>query len=212
MDYNEKELEILRKAVDIAEKKQGFKVANSPEVKKIIKIVEKFIKQKELICYGGTAINNILPQEDQFYDKSIEIPDYDFFSTKALDHAKELADIYAANGYSDVEAKAGIHKGTYKVFVNYIPVADITHLDKSIFSAVKKEAIKVGGILYTPPDYLRMSAFLELSRPQGDVSRWEKVLKRLQLLNNNYPVKGLYCNNKLFQRSMEDECLRRRYL
>ena len=207
MDYNEKELEILRKAVDIAEKKQGFKVANSPEVKKIIKIVEKFIKQKELICYGGTAINNILPQEDQFYDKSIEIPDYDFFSTKALDHAKELADIYAANGYSDVEAKAGIHKGTYKVFVNYIPVADITHLDKSIFSAVKKEAIKVGGILYTPPDYLRMSAFLELSRPQGDVSRWEKVLKRLQLLNNNYPVKGLHCNNKLFQRSMEDECL-----
>ena len=114
MDYNEKELEILRKAVDIAEKKQGFKVANSPEVKKIIKIVEKFIKQKELICYGGTAINNILPQEDQFYDKSIEIPDYDFFSTKALDHAKELADIYVANGYSDVEAKAGIHKGTYR--------------------------------------------------------------------------------------------------
>ena len=35
-----------------------------------------------------------LPLEDQFYDKDIEIPDYDFYSPNALDDAKELADIY----------------------------------------------------------------------------------------------------------------------
>ena len=46
------------------------------------------------MCYGGTAINNILPEEDQFYDKSIEIPDYDFYSPDALGDAKELADLY----------------------------------------------------------------------------------------------------------------------
>ena len=32
-----------------------------------------------------------------------------------------------------------------------------------------------------PPNYLRMAMYLELSRPDGDVSRWEKVLKRLTL-------------------------------
>jgi len=35
--------------------------------------------------------------------------------------------------------------------------------------------------------------YLELSRPDGDVSRWEKVYKRLLLFNKNYPLKGENC-------------------
>lgn len=81
MNLKEKELEILRYAVDRAELKQAKKAVNTPEVKEIISIVEHFLRDKKLVCYGGTAINNILPEEDQFYDKSIEIPDYDFFRT-----------------------------------------------------------------------------------------------------------------------------------
>jgi hypothetical protein len=124
--FQDKELKILRDAVDRVEKQQQKKIVNSPEVKKIITIVERFLQRKKLICYGGTAINNILPVQDQFYDKTVEIPDYDFFSPNALDDAKELADIYAKEGYEDVEAKAGVHHGTFKVFINFIPVADIT--------------------------------------------------------------------------------------
>ena len=77
-------------------------------------------------------------------------------------------------GYTDVEAKSGVHHGTFKVFVNFIPVADITYIPKELFKAIQREAIRVDGILYAPPDYLRMAMFLELSRPKGDVSRWEK--------------------------------------
>ena len=185
VEFQEKELEILRDAVDKVEKQEGRRVINSPEVKQIIDIVEKFIKKKNLVCYGGTAINNILPTGDQFYDKTIELPDYDFFSPNALQHAKELANIYASKGYQEVEAKAGVHKGTFKVYVNFIPVADITALNKEIFMIIKREAIMVKGIRYAPPNYLRMSMYLELSRPIGDVGRWEKVLKRLILLNKN---------------------------
>jgi hypothetical protein len=47
--------------------------------------------------------------------------------------------------------------------------------------------------------------FLELSRPAGDVSRWEKVLKRLTLLNKNYPLRPGYCEKHDFQREMEDK-------
>jgi hypothetical protein len=50
-----------------------------------------------------------------------------------------------------------------------------------------------------------MSMFLELSRPLGDVSRWEKVLKRLILLNNNYPLTGKDCNKMEIQRDMYDK-------
>ena len=205
LTFDDCELTILRMAIDKAEEKMGRRIVNSDDIKKIIKIVEDFIRRKNLVCYGGTAINNILPSEDQFYNKDVEIPDYDFFTTDALKDAKELADIYYKEGFEDVEAKSGQHHGTYKVFVNYIPVADITMLPKGIFNAIKKDSIRVGGILYTPPNYLRMSMYLELSRPAGDISRWEKVLKRLSLLNKNYPITDLNCNQVEFQRSMENK-------
>jgi len=205
LTFSDCELTILRMAVDKAEEKMGKRIVNSEEIKKIIKIVEDFIQRKNLICYGGTAINNILPSDDQFYNKEAEIPDYDFFTSNALEDAKELADIYYKEGFTDVEAKSGQHTGTYKVFVNYIPVADITQLIKPIYNSLKKDAIRVNGILYAPPNFLRMSMFLELSRPAGDISRWEKVLKRLTLLNKNYPLTSINCHDMDFQREMETQ-------
>jgi len=201
MTFQECELAILRHAVDESEKIQGQKIANSDEIKKIIKILENFLIEKKVICYGGTAINNILPKFAQFYNKDIEVPDYDFFSPNALEDAKELADIYYKEGYEEVEAKSGVHFGTYKVYVNFIPIADITYLYPPLFEAIKKEAITVAGIKYAPPNFLRMSMYLELSRPAGDVSRWEKVLKRLTLLNKYHPFSDkLKCNTVEFQR------------
>lgn len=205
MSFEECELAILRSAVDKAEERQGRKEANSPDIKRIISIVENFIRKKKLICYGGTAINNILPKQDQFYNKDIEIPDYDFYSSNALNDAKELTDMYVDEGFVEVEAKSGQHFGTFKVFVNFIPVADITMLPKELFNAIKKETIKISGILYAPPNLLRMGMYLELSRPAGDVSRWEKVMKRLTLLNKNYPLNASQCAHIDFQRKMADE-------
>ena len=196
------ELAILRQAVDIAEEKQGKSIANSPEIKRVITIVENFIRKNQLICYGGTAINNILPKQDQFYNKDVEIPDYDFYSWDALNNAKDLVDIYIKEGFVEVEAKSGQHHGTYKVYVNFIPVADISFIPKELFNAIKKESIRVAGILYAPPNLLRMGMYLELSRPDGDVSRWEKVLKRLTLLNRNYPLSAHNCSEIDFQRKM----------
>lgn len=200
---NEKELVILRNAVDRAEKKKS-KDIRTPLIKNIIHIVEKFIKENRYICYGGTAINNILPQYDKFYDYNLEIPDYDFFAQDAVSAAKNLANIYYKEGFDEVEAKAGMHPGTYKVFVNFIPIADITHLDQNIYKAILKETITIKRINYAPPNYLRMAAYLELSRPDGDVSRWEKVLKRLILLNKHYPIKIKHCRTSDFIRNFEE--------
>ena len=203
MSFDECELTILRLAVDNAQEKMQKRAIQNKDISSIISVVEQFIRNKKLICYGGTAINNILPIEDQFYNKNVEIPDYDFFSPNALQDAKELADIYYSKGYTDVEAKAGQHYGTYKVFVNYIPVADITAISMEIYKPLKVDSISVAGILYASPNFLRMSMYLELSRPAGDTSRWEKVLKRLTLLNKNYPLVS-NCDNVQFQRKMSN--------
>jgi hypothetical protein len=137
LSFTDCELAILRMAVDEAEDKMGRRVVNSDDVQKIINIVEEFIRHKKLVCYGGTAINNILPEEDRFYNKDIEVPDYDFFSENALHDAKELADIYYKKGFMDVEAKSGQHHGTYKVFVNYMAVADIRQSQDNIMEHIK---------------------------------------------------------------------------
>jgi len=201
--FEEKELSILRESVDEANILSGKKLAQSEEVTNIINILEHFIRINKIICYGGTAINNILPEQYKFYNRNIEIPDYDFFSPYAIEYCKKLADIYYKAGYNEVEAKSGIHEGTYKVFVNFMPIADITYMDSKLFNNLIKQSIKVNGIHYCPPNFLRMAMYQELSRPMGDVSRWEKVLKRLILLNKNFPLKGESCSKQDFQRVYE---------
>jgi len=189
----ERSLEILKKSQKEIEASQGEKLMSNPTIQEIISIVEQFLISKKLICYGGISINNVLPEKDQFYDLKREIPDYDFFSPNSLDDAKELADIFYKKGFNDVEAKSGMHTGTYKVFVNFIGVADITFIEPELFKSLMREAIERKGILYAPINFLRMSMYLELSRPDGDVSRWEKVYKRLLLFNKNFPLKGDNC-------------------
>ena len=69
LSFQEKELAILREAVDKNQKIIGRKMIDNPDINRMIHIVEQFLKKTKRICYGGTAINNILPVEDQFYDK-----------------------------------------------------------------------------------------------------------------------------------------------
>ena len=80
----------------------------------------------------------------------------------AMDDAKKLADIYYKAGFDEVQASAGQHYGTYKVYVNFIPIADITQLSGEIFKNIRKEAIRVAGIYYAPPNFLRMAMYLSL--------------------------------------------------
>ena len=68
--FEECEMAVLRSTIDKIDKKKGEELISNPEINKIINIVETFIKKNKLVCYGGTAINNILPDEDKFYNKN----------------------------------------------------------------------------------------------------------------------------------------------
>jgi hypothetical protein len=174
----------IKKAQNIVD----YETAHDPKVRETLRIVKEFIQAKRVLCYGGTAINNLLPKEDRFYDPNYDVPDYDFYSEKPQVHALELADIFYSRGFRNIEVKPGAHLMTFKVFVDYTGVADITYLETPIFKTLWDEELIKGGIHYVSPNFLRMSMYLELSRPRGDVSRWEKVYKRLMLLNKHYPV------------------------
>ena len=176
--------EAAKKAQEIIDKEE----AGDPKLKKALKVVREFIQTHPVICYGGTAINSILPDKDKFYDKEKDIPDYDFFSKTPQIQSAKIADRLVEAGSGDVEVKPGVHLGTYKVFADFIGVADISLMDSFIFDKIWKDSVVKKGIHYAPPNYLRMAVYLELSRPKGFVERWPKVYNRLQRLNKNYPM------------------------
>jgi hypothetical protein len=179
----------------VAEKQSEMLAARDAELPSVTtstKLVEAFLKKARTMCYGGTAINNLLPEKDRFYGPT-ETPDYDFFTETPQEHGVELADQLSKAGIESVELKPGVHLGTYKVFADYHGVADLTFISPKIFDHLWKEKITRNGIHYVHPNFLRMSMYLELSRPEGDVSRWEKVYTRLMLLNKHYPI---LCTNE----------------
>jgi hypothetical protein len=195
LTFEDCQLNILRDAMDDAEKNLSKKVAQSPVVKNIFTIIETFISKHKLMIYGGTAINNILPPKMRFYNTDVDVPDYDVFSPNAIRDVKELCDIFYKAGYKNVQAKTANHIGTYKVYVNYIPVVDVTHMDERLLDSLFKDSIEINGLHYSPINLLRLSMYAELSRPESQPSRWEKVFKRLVILNKAYPFYYNKCKN-----------------
>jgi hypothetical protein len=64
-----------------------------------------------------------------------------------------------------------------------------------IYERVVRDADTIGDIRYASANFLRMNMYLELSRPAGDVSRWEKVYTRLLLLNDAVPLRAGRCTD-----------------
>ena len=167
--------------------------AANPLVHKLSQITESFLRSKRMLGYGGTAINNLLPKSAQFYDPKYDIPDYDFYSETPQLHAAELADKLASiPGVNEVEVRPAAHLGTFKVYADYIQVADISHLESELFKNLWKARVIKDGVSYVPPNFLKMGVYLELSRPFGkdaNAERWPKIYARLLLLNEHYPMK-----------------------
>jgi hypothetical protein len=181
-------MEDLERIVEHLELQNDKAAAGNSNTKKSLEIVLNFLKNHRVMCYGGTAINNLLPPEERFYDPETTVPDYDFYSKNPQEDAMKLSNQLSEAGIVNVEAKPGMHIGTFKVFADFEGVADITHLDEAIFERLWEEGIVHEGVHYVTPNFLRLSMYLELSRPRGDVSRWKKVYERLQLLNKYYPL------------------------
>lgn len=169
---------------------------DSPSLRKALQIVEAFLRKSKRICYGGMAINAHLPKSKKFYDFRKVLPDYDFFTPNPEEDVKDLVKTFQEEGFDEVSARVGMHEGTTKLFVNFTGVADITFMPMWMYKLLQKRAIEDDGIRYVDSDFLRMNMYLELSRPRGEVERWDKVYKRLLLLNSLEETTKNHCPQK----------------
>jgi hypothetical protein len=185
----EKQKEILAGAATEAENKLDYDAAHNEEILLAVDVVEKFLRDKGRVCYGGQAINIHLPDKHKFYDPETTIPDYDFFTPNAKADLDMLVRMFKREGFTEIGVRPGIHEGTTKVYVNFIAVADCTEINPIFYKMIAQNSVVQNGISYMDANTLRMMMYLELSRPRGEVSRWEKVFERLMLLNTYVPIK-----------------------
>jgi hypothetical protein len=184
----QKQLKLIKNIAEDAQQKQIHQISQDPEILGAIYIVEEFLRKKKRICYGGQAINAHLPKKYQFY-KDIDLPDYDFFTPTPDQDIDELVEMFTEKGYKEIGIRLSVHEGTTKLYINFLPMADITGIDDAVYKRLFARAIPYKGIYNSDPDFLRMMMYLELSRPAGEVGRWEKVYERLFLLNTLQPIK-----------------------
>ena len=187
----------LDKAIEAAQEILDYESAHSPEILQALTIVNRFISKKKRVCYGGTAMNELLPKKYKFYDPQYDLPDYDFLTPDADGDVQELVNMLKAAGFKDVYNRVGVHEGTKKILVNYVAIADVTQTSKELFNIFTNNSKEVNGVFYVNENVLRMMMYLELSRPRGEVERWKKVFTRLGLLNDNFPIK--LCSKKHFK-------------
>lgn len=162
------------------------------ERNRIGEIVHDYVVKNKLLVYGGVALNNILPKDDKIYKKD-EFPDYDCLSSNAKLHAKALAKVLVKE-FPYTEVRAAMHEGTFKIFVNFEAVADITTVRKRFYDAMHELAIKERQLLkhkYTdkklciaPIFLLKHNLTKELARPKGSMYRWNKVYERQKKLDS----------------------------
>jgi hypothetical protein len=186
-------LKSLEATIEKAKDIRNTKNFANPNLRKGLEIVEKFIKTKQRVCYGGMAINSHLPADKQFYDFTKNLPDYDFFSPEAEKDIKDLVNALTIEGLPYVEAKFGVHEGTTKIYVDFSAVADITNTSQKFYETLYKRSYLYKGVHYADANFLRMSMYLELSRPMGEVERWDKVYSRLLLFNEFVPFLDRGC-------------------
>ena len=190
----------LEKAIIKAQEIINYESSHNTEILQALDVVKQFIQSKKRVCYGGTAMNALLPEKYKFYDPDYDLPDYDFLTPDGNSDEKELVIALKKAGFNDVYNRVGVHKGTKKILVNYVAVADITEVEQDIYDIYVKNSKIIDNILYTNENMLRMMMYLELSRPRGEVARWEKVFERLNLLNTHFPIKK--CSKKHYQKEV----------
>jgi len=184
MSINPK-LDILKQIIDKQQEKD--ELAKYKLHSDMYDLVIKTVKDKKLILYGGFALNILLPKKHRIY-KPKTLPDVDCFSANAKEDAINIADLLYKQGYKFIEVKSAIHAGTYKVFAEFMPIADITQVSKSMFEYLTNNSVldKNTGLSICPPEFLMWSLYKELARPEGSGFRWEKIFSRYIIFHKHH--------------------------
>ncbi len=163
------------------------------EILRAIEIVKDFIRSKQLILYGGTAIDMALRLKGHKLYEDDAMPDLDFVSWKSAEHSYELSDILFNAGFNEARSIVAIFLTTMKNDIgdnNF--VADIKYLPKSVFDVIP--TLMYDGMKFVHPLWQFLDVHSALSFPFDNppteviFDRWTKDIKRFNMMLQHYPV------------------------
>lgn len=184
----------LQRIESIAEKKnQEIEKANFQKYKYLYDICIKFLNKYDVLLYGGSAINELLPKKAKFY-KEYELPDIDIFTYEAKRLIKDLIHHFKKEHRIDlISATEALHENTFKVYSQGLQLLDITQVSKNDFKILKKDAMPTSlNIPSVNVEFLKYTIHTLSSQPY-DAHRWPKVYERMlkfyEYFPPNYPCK-----------------------
>lgn len=158
----------------------------------IRKIIEKYIRDKNLIVYGGFAIDILLRNKTGKGLYSADDPyDYDVYSKNFDGDAQELAGILKLNGCSWIRIVTGINGKTRKIFINLIKESIIDFSDHEEDVSLPN---KVDGYRIADPQYMKIDQYKNIhDNLFSFYHRIPKALKKIAQLEKYFP-----CNKKTY--------------
>jgi len=179
--------EQIARLQEIADRKASqMEKSNFKKYGTIFDQLVRFLKRKNVLLYGGTAINELLPKKLKFYGPHT-LPDIDVFTTNGTKLAADIVAYFRRHGREFTSGSEALHPGTYKIFTDGIQVLDITTLSREAFARLSKRGVRLSnGLKTADPDFLRMTLHVMLSQPK-DSHRWSKVLQRVIAFYDVYP-------------------------
>jgi len=187
----------LSKIQDEAAKE--YKTNNEPtlvETTSIYNFIKEYIKKNKKLVYGGFAQNLLIQDKnpDEAFYKEIDgvyynwpdLADIEFYSLDPIKDTIELVDYLHSKGFKNIQGKEGVHRETYKIFVNFLNYCDISYAPSNIFEKIPY--IEIQGIRCTHPHFMLIDAYRVLTDPMTSYWRVDKSIKRFQKLLRYYPI------------------------
>lgn len=165
------------------------------EAKRAIDITKKFIADRGLVCYGGSALDYAARlQGSKIYDDTeLDLPDLDFYSIDPYKDGCDLADILFQNGFARARCIKAIHIGTFRVDCGSNHwIADVGYCP--VLSELR--TLKYEQMLIVDPIYQRIDMHRALAHPYDNppqeviFNRLKKDLERFNIINSLYPISG----------------------
>lgn len=179
----------LARIEELAEKKAAeLEAANYEKYSALFDIAIAYFKKKPVLMYGGTAINDLLPERLKFYGEKV-LPDLDVFVTEDRVEAiaQGLVNEYTAKGYDLAAYKPALHENTLKVYAQGVQVADVSGVPRKAYATLRKGSVRSSlGIPLVNTAFLRWSLHAMLAQPY-DSHRWKKVYERIVAFYQVYP-------------------------
>lgn len=166
--------------------------------KAIISIIESYIKEHQLIVYGGNAQNLAIKKIDPkgvFYDDK-DVHDYDVYSfdprTDAINLTKQIFKV----GFKNILAIEAIHVETYSIKYYGTALCDFSYMPKYIFDNLP--ILSIDGFKIVNP-YLAYIDFMRMfNDPLTSSSfRWSKNFERFNMMQKYYPLTSKELKNDI---------------